>query len=57
MPSFSFPTVREHFDAEIGARGAAALDRWKTLYAAYRQEFADLATEIDQMERRELPTG
>ncbi len=49
--------VREHFDAGIGARGAAARDRWKTLYAAYRREFQDLATEIDQMERRELPTG
>jgi len=49
--------VREHFDAGIGARGAAARDRWKTLYAAYRRELPDLATEIDQMERRELPTG
>ncbi|MGH7226457.1 MAG: transketolase, partial [Gemmataceae bacterium] len=49
--------VREHFDAGIGARGAAAQDRWKTLYAAYRREFPDLATEIDQMDRRELPAG
>ncbi|MDT3672152.1 MAG: transketolase [Aromatoleum sp.] len=49
--------VREHFDAGIGARGAAVRDRWKTLYAAYRREFPDLATEIDQMERRELPAG
>lgn len=49
--------VREHFNAGIGARGAAARDRWTTLYAAYRRDFPALATEIDQMERRELPTG
>jgi transketolase len=49
--------VREHFDAGIGARGAAAHDRWEALFAAYRREFPDLATEIDQMQRRELPTG
>lgn len=49
--------VREHFKAGIGARGAAARDRWTTLYAAYRRDFPALATEIDQMERRELPTG
>jgi transketolase len=49
--------VREHFDAGIGARGAAAHDRWEALFAPYRREFPDLATEIDQMQRRELPTG
>jgi transketolase len=49
--------VREHFDAGIGARGAAAHDRWEALFAAYRREFPDLATEIDQMQRRELPAG
>jgi transketolase len=49
--------VRENFDAGIGARGAAARDRWKALFAAYRREFSKLATEIDQMQRRELPAG
>jgi transketolase len=49
--------VREHFDVGIGARGAAARDRWEALFAAYRREFPDLATEIDQMQRRELPAG
>src|SRR3954464_15422000 len=27
--------VREHFDAGIGARGAAARGRWESLYSAY----------------------
>jgi transketolase len=49
--------VREHFDAGIGARGAQARRRWETLFASYRQQFPELATEIDQMQRRELPAG
>jgi len=27
------------------------------LFAAYRAKFLDLATEVDQMQRRELPKG
>ncbi|HUC68921.1 MAG TPA: transketolase [Stellaceae bacterium] len=49
--------VREHFAAGIGRRGAEARDRWETLFAAYRAQFPDLATEIEQMQRRELPAG
>ena len=49
--------VREQFDAGIGARGAAARDRWEALLAVYRREFPELATEIEQMQRRELPAG
>ncbi len=49
--------VREHFDAGIGARGAAAHKAWTELFAAYRKQFPELATEIDQMQRRELPAG
>ena len=49
--------VREQFDAGIGARGAAARDRWEALLAAYRRQFPELATEIEQMQRRELPAG
>jgi transketolase len=49
--------VREHFDAGIGARGNEAHKRWNDLFAGYRRQFADLATEIDQMQRRELPAG
>ena len=49
--------VREQFDAGIGARGAEARRRWEALFAAYREQFPELATEIDQMQRRELPAG
>jgi transketolase len=49
--------VRAHFAAGIGKRGAEARGRWETLFASYRARFPELATEIDQMQRRELPTG
>jgi transketolase len=49
--------VREQFDAGIGARGAEARRRWEALFASYRQQFPELAAEIDQMQRRELPAG
>ena len=49
--------VREHFAAGIGARGAQAAGSWTELFSAYRVEISGLATEIDQMQRRELPAG
>ena len=49
--------VREHFEAGIGRRGAAARGRWEEIFAAYRRQFPELATEIEQMQRRELPEG
>jgi transketolase len=49
--------VLEHFAAGVGKRGAQARKDWETLFAAYRKQFANLAVEIDQMQRRELPEG
>ena len=49
--------VQEHFAAGIGARGAEARRRWAELFEAYRGKYPELATEIDQMQRRELPPG
>ena len=49
--------VYEHFAAGIGARGAKARQQWTELFAAYRAKYPDLATEIEQMQRRELPAG
>jgi transketolase len=49
--------VMQHFQDGIGKRGAAARQRWETLFAEYRKQFPDLANEIDQMQRRELPKG
>jgi transketolase len=49
--------VREHFAAGVGARGAAARSRWTALFASYRAMYPELASEIDQMQRRDLPAG
>ena len=49
--------VYEHFAAGIGQRGAKARQQWSELFAAYKAKYPDLATEIDQMQRRELPAG
>src|SRR5208283_4127988 len=49
--------VRQHFDAGIGARGAEAHRKWNELFAAYRVKYPELAQEVDQMQRRELPSG
>src|SRR6516225_9022171 len=49
--------VRAHFAAGIGARGAQARARWTELFVAYRAKYPELATEIDLMQRRELPAG
>jgi transketolase len=49
--------VYDHFAAGIGQRGAAARKAWTERFAAYRAAHPELATEIDQMQRRELPAG
>lgn len=49
--------VREHFNAGIGKQGAEARKHWEQLFAVYRAKHPDLAIEIDQMQRRELPAG
>ncbi len=49
--------VREHFASGVGARGAAARSAWTALLASYRTAYPELANEINQMQRRELPAG
>jgi transketolase len=49
--------VYDHFAAGVGARGAQIRREWKELFAAYRAEYPELAIEIDQMQRRELPAA
>jgi transketolase len=49
--------VKEHFADGIGQRGAEARREWEAMLAKYRQDFPNLATEIDLMQRRELPAG
>jgi transketolase len=49
--------VMEHFADGIGQRGGKARRDWEAMFAKYREHFPDLATEIDQMQLRELPAG
>ena len=49
--------VRDHFAAGIGTRGPQARGRWTELFTTYRSVYPELATEIDLMQRRELPAG
>ena len=49
--------VYQHFENGIGRRGGEARRRWKELFAAYQAKNPSLATEIEQMQRRELPAG
>lgn len=47
--------VREHFQAVSGARGTAAHAAWRKLFANYRNQYPDLAEQIDCMRQRKLP--
>jgi transketolase len=49
--------VYDHFQAGVGARGAQARVEWTKLFAEYRLKYPGLATEIDLMQRRDLPDG
>ncbi|MGZ5958307.1 MAG: transketolase family protein, partial [Myxococcaceae bacterium] len=49
--------VREHFDQGIGARGKKLHQDWEALRAQYGKEFPELAKELDQIDRFELPAG
>jgi transketolase len=49
--------VYENFSAGVGTRGAKARAEWTELIKRYRAKYPDLATEIDLMQRRELPNG
>ncbi len=49
--------VYQNFADGIGARGARLSSEWKEAFEAYRAEFPDLAEQLEQMQRRELPGG
>jgi transketolase len=49
--------VYERFATGVGARGEEAHSKWAELFSAYRAKYPELATEIDLMQRRELPAG
>jgi transketolase len=49
--------VRERFREGIAARGAGLRTEWQRLFSVYRERHAQLADEIERMQRRELPDG
>jgi transketolase len=49
--------VYGHFAEGIGARGSQARRQWTELLAAYRTKYPALATEVELMQRRDLPAG
>jgi transketolase len=49
--------VYDHFKAGIGKRSSEARKKWNETFAQYRSQNPALATEIDQMQKRELPAG
>jgi transketolase len=49
--------VKEHFAANLGARGSRTRTEWESLFARYRAQYGDLADQIDRILNRELPEG
>jgi transketolase len=49
--------VHERFAERLGARGAKAHAAWNDLFARYREEYPELAHEIEMIEQHELPEG
>jgi len=49
--------VRERFAEGVGKRGAELHAEWERRLGAYAKENPELATEIEGMQRRELPVG
>ncbi len=49
--------VLKNFADGIGARGARLSADWAKLFAQYKEQYPELARELEQMQRRELPDG
>jgi len=49
--------VRDHFAANVGARGRVLRDKWMEKLAAYEAQYPELAGQLQMMQRRTLPSG
>jgi transketolase len=49
--------VRAQFAGQLGARGARLNGAWQAMFQRYRQQYPDLATQIDCIRTRGLPAG
>jgi transketolase len=57
-PQFLVPGgVYERFSEVMGARGAEARHQWMDLLTKYREQYPDLARELDMIDRHDLPEG
>jgi transketolase len=50
-------SVREHFRAGIGKRGAELRDAWMAKLDAYREQYPELYDQANRLLRRQLPDG
>ena len=49
--------VRQHFSAQLGARGARLNAEWQDTFQRYRNQYPDLAEQVICMSKRGLPSG
>jgi transketolase len=49
--------VRQHFSAQLGARGARLNAEWQDTFQRYRNQYPDLAEQVVCMSKRGLPSG
>jgi len=49
--------VQEHFQRVLGKRGRAEREAWVAKYEDYKNQFPELAGQLETMQRRELPSG
>jgi transketolase len=49
--------VYDRFQEQLGQRGHAARDAWMAKFAEYSQQFQELASQLDKIQKRELPQG
>ena len=57
-PAFHVPDeVYTHFANGVAARGQELRHKWEAEFAAYAQQFPDLADQLNRMQKRTLPDG
>ena len=49
--------VIERFQEGIGKRGGELREKWAKTFSGYKSQYADLAGQIELMQKRELPAG
>ena len=49
--------VMSHFRQGIGARGENHYAKWEAMFARYKAQHAELAAQVELIDRRELPEG